>query len=215
MYARLFLYLCNMKYNQTVMKILIDNGHGENTPGKRSPDGSLREYAYCREIARMLYSKLKDDGCDVQLVTPERYDVPLSERCRRVNAVCRQAGPANVLLVSIHNNAAGGDGQWHEARGFSAHVGMNASAYSKRLAAFLWDEAVNLGMKGNRNVPACKYIAQNLAICRDTLCPAVLTENLFQDNKQDVSFLLSEQGKRAVVDMHHRAILKFIKSCEK
>lgn len=25
------------------MKILIDNGHGENTPGKRSPDGSLRE----------------------------------------------------------------------------------------------------------------------------------------------------------------------------
>lgn len=55
----------------------------------------------------------------------------------------------------------------------------------------------------------------NLAICRDTLCPAVLTENLFQDNKQDVIFLLSEQGKRAVVDMHHRAILKFIKSCEK
>ena len=26
------------------MKILIDNGHGENTPGKRSPDGSLRVY---------------------------------------------------------------------------------------------------------------------------------------------------------------------------
>lgn len=26
------------------MKILIDNGHGENTPGKRSPDGKLREY---------------------------------------------------------------------------------------------------------------------------------------------------------------------------
>lgn len=24
--------------------ILIDNGHGENTPGKRSPDGRLREH---------------------------------------------------------------------------------------------------------------------------------------------------------------------------
>ena len=33
------------------MKILIDNGHGENTPGKRSPDGTFREYAYTREIA--------------------------------------------------------------------------------------------------------------------------------------------------------------------
>lgn len=33
------------------MKILIDNGHGNNTPGKRSPDGRLLEWAYTREIA--------------------------------------------------------------------------------------------------------------------------------------------------------------------
>ena len=32
------------------MKILIDNGHGEDTAGKRSPDWTLREYAYTREI---------------------------------------------------------------------------------------------------------------------------------------------------------------------
>ena len=25
------------------MKILIDNGHGENTPGKCSPDGNIPE----------------------------------------------------------------------------------------------------------------------------------------------------------------------------
>ena len=33
------------------MKILIDNGHGVDTPGKRSPDGKLREYAWNRLIA--------------------------------------------------------------------------------------------------------------------------------------------------------------------
>ena len=42
------------------MKILIDNGHGENTPGKRSPkwaDGSqLFEWKYTREIARRVES---------------------------------------------------------------------------------------------------------------------------------------------------------------
>lgn len=32
-------------------------------------------------------------------------------------------------------------------------------------------------------------------MCRDTKCPAILTENLFQDNKEDVDFLLSEKGK--------------------
>ena len=36
------------------MKVLIDNGHGSNTPGKCSPDGQLREYAYTREIAERL-----------------------------------------------------------------------------------------------------------------------------------------------------------------
>ena len=34
------------------MKILIDNGHGIQTKGKRSPDGKFLEYAYTREIAR-------------------------------------------------------------------------------------------------------------------------------------------------------------------
>jgi N-acetylmuramoyl-L-alanine amidase len=28
------------------MKILLDPAHGHNTPGKRSPDGTLLEYAY-------------------------------------------------------------------------------------------------------------------------------------------------------------------------
>ena len=60
-------------------------------------------------------------------------------------------------------------------------------------------------------MPAAPYIAQNLAICRDTLCPAVLTENLFQDNKEDVAFLLSEEGKEKVTATHVNAIVEFIK----
>ena len=44
------------------MKVLIDNGHGENTKGKRSPDGKLREYAWTREIADMLVLELGKMG---------------------------------------------------------------------------------------------------------------------------------------------------------
>jgi N-acetylmuramoyl-L-alanine amidase len=43
-------------------------------------------------------------------------------------------------------------------------------------------------------------------MCRDTRCPAVLTENLFQDNRQDVDFLLSPAGREAIIDLHFRAI---------
>lgn len=194
-----------------MVEVLIDNGHGENTPGKCSPDKRLREYAYAREIARRVEKCLRCKGYEAQRIVEEETDVPLSERSKRVNDICKQVGTKNVLLVSIHNNAAGGDGKWHEARGFSAHVGLNASSKSKMLAQYLWNEAIQQGLKGNRSVPAAPYIAQNLAICRDTACPAVLTENLFQDNKEDVELLLSEEGKEKVTATHVNAIVNFIK----
>lgn len=198
-----------------MVKILIDNGHGVNTKGKQSPDGRLREYAFAREIAKRVESCLKCKGYDVERIVPEDYDISLSIRCKRVNDICRKVGSKNVLVVSIHNNAVGSDGKWYSARGFTAHVGLNASANSKRLAACLWNKAIELGLKGNRAVPNEKYIIQNLAICRDTLCPAVLTENLFQDNKEDVDFLLSEEGKTAITTLHVEGIIDYINNVAK
>ena len=89
------------------MKILIDNGHGCNTPGKRSPDGRFREYAYTRYIAKAVVADLRDLGYDAERIVTEEYDVSLSARCSRVNAWCAELGKRNVLLVSIHVNAAG------------------------------------------------------------------------------------------------------------
>ena len=50
------------------MKILLDNGHGENTPGKRSPDGKFREYLYTREVAEAIERELKLRGYDVRML---------------------------------------------------------------------------------------------------------------------------------------------------
>lgn len=47
------------------MKILLDNGHGENTAGKRSPDGVLREYRYTRDITQGIERELRTRGYDV------------------------------------------------------------------------------------------------------------------------------------------------------
>ena len=41
------------------MIVLIDNGHGSDTPGKCSPDKSLREYKWAREIAARIENVLK------------------------------------------------------------------------------------------------------------------------------------------------------------
>ena len=192
------------------MKILIDNGHGYNTPGKCSPDGRLREYKYTREVAAVVVSKLKALGYDAELVTPETYDVSLNTRVRRINEICRKVGAKNVLVVSIHNNAAKGDGKWHDATGWSGWVAPNASTNSKRLAQALYAEAERRSLKGNRSVPPCKDWVGNFAIIRDTLCPAVLTENLFQDNREDVNFLLSDKGREAIAQLHIKGVINYI-----
>ena len=57
------------------MKVLIDNGHGENTPGKRSPDGRFREYKYNREIAAAVVEHLKLRGYDAELLVPAVDDL--------------------------------------------------------------------------------------------------------------------------------------------
>ena len=198
------------------MKILIDNGHGINTPGKSSPDGKLKEFKWARGIAQGLETKLKADGYDVERIVPETNDVSIAARCNRVNAICKKLGAKNVVLVSIHNNAAG-NGSWGTAKGFSVFVSKNASTNSKKLASIFTDEGVARKMIGNRSVPACKYwtwswTKSDIGILKGTSCPAVLTENGFMDNKEECDYLLSEKGKQDYIDLHVAAIEKYVKS---
>lgn len=58
------------------MKILIDNGHGQSTPGKRSPDGRFLEFKFNREIAQLIVADLRDRGYDAELLVEEDDDVP-------------------------------------------------------------------------------------------------------------------------------------------
>ena len=191
------------------MKVLIDNGHGENTPGKRSPDGRLREWAYSREIADMVVAGLRKLGIDAERIVKEDTDVPLSERFRRANAIYKEAGK-KAILVSIHCTAAGNGSSWMSAKGWSVFVSNNASSNSKKLADCLGQVAECIPVPVRKQMPGREYWEQNLAICRDTNCPAVLTENFFQDNKEDVEYLLSREGKDAVAQIHIEGIVKYL-----
>ena len=55
--------------------ILLDGGHGVNTPGKQSPDGLLKEYAYAREIVKRIFNSLKELGYEPYILVPETDDV--------------------------------------------------------------------------------------------------------------------------------------------
>lgn len=187
------------------MKILIDNGHGKETPGKCSPDGRLKEYAYNREIADRVVTELQNEGIDAVRIVPEENDVTLSERVKRINAFGKEA-----ILISIHCNAMGSGAEWMPANGWSVFVGNNASMNSKRLARQLAQAALNRKVKVRRPSPQDLYWTANLYICQKTNCPAVLVENFFQDNKEDVEFLLSEEGMRMVTQIHVEGVMNYL-----
>lgn len=191
--------------------VLIDNGHGKEAPGNKSPDGKLQEWKWTREVASLIVRSLCAKGIDARLLTPEANDIGLGMRVERVNSLCRKIGADNVIVVSVHVNAAGNSG-WNTARGFLSFVAPNAGNGSKRLAKLLYEAAEARGLKGNRYVPQEKYLVKSLAICRDTKCAAVLTENLFMDNVNDCAYLLTDKGKETIVDAHVKAIKKYLGS---
>ena len=194
------------------IKILIDNGHGVNTPGKRSPDGRFREYAWAREIARAIVADCKDLGYDAELLVQEEYDVCLSARCYRANCWCDRLGKRNVLLVSIHVNAAGKGDRWYNATGWSAYT-CKGQTRSDKLADCLYKQA-GLWLPGHRlrmdYSDGDPDIESDFAILKKTACPAVLTENGFQDCEESLQFLESKEGKEAIIGLHVDGILDFI-----
>lgn len=194
------------------MKVLLDNGHGENTAGKRSPkwkDGTqLFEWEYAREIAQRVENELTKRGIDVERIVKENTDVPLHERCRRVNEICAEVGTKNCLLISIHCNACNG-----RARGWEIHTYLGQSK-SDEYATVFWNTAKDL-LAGITSMRADWSDGDpdwdsNFAILRDTKCAAVLTENLFMDNEEDCRYLLSSEGKETITQIHVQAILNLL-----
>lgn len=191
-------------------KVLIENGHGTNTPGKRSPDNRVIEGRYAREIARRVALELEERGVPYALICPEDEDTPLRTRVYRANTLNSQYRDGTIL-VSLHSNAAGSDGKWHNANGMSAHVSLNASANSKKLARCLISAFEQGGMKVRKyNGDAQPFWPQNLCICRETNCPAVLIEMFFHDNKEDVDFATSPKGESAIVNAIVKGIMDFV-----
>ena len=195
------------------MKILIDNGHGIQTKGKRSPDGTLLEYAYTRDLARRIVSILKSQGYDSELLVLEDNDIPLSERVRRTNAHCQVLGKSDIILISLHLNAAGDGTKWMNATGWSCYT-CKGQTESDRLATCLYEAAI-------KNFPGRRIRKdysdgdpdweENFYILRHSLCPAVLTENFFMDSLYDRDFLLSEAGKHAIVDTHIDGLTNYLR----
>ena len=217
------------------LTVILGTAHGKNVAGKRSPDGKFQEWEYSREIVERLRAELagQDELVDVFVDIPAA-EVPLPQqaeltrRVRYVNQLCAHRHTERCIYVSIHVDAAS-SGEWKNAGGWTAYTSPG-STLSDILATYLYEEAekhlAGYAAKMEEGKKKCLYGSNQKPFRKDTTdgdpdkearfyvlvrtkCAAVLTENLFQDNKADVAFLTSEEGKKAIVALHKEAILRF------
>lgn len=217
--------------------ILIDNGHGKDTPGKCSPDASIgdvkskfyfREYSWARKCAQGICDVLNFDGYTSLLLVNEEEDIPLKERTNRIKEYCRTHGADNIIVVSIHVNAAKNDKKWHDARGLSIYTSPGTTK-SDTLATCVYNAAVDELTKRTYGHPygstfgpgkqkpirsdwsdgdsdheaAFWMLVQHPAT-------AILVEHMFQDNKEDVTWLKSDEGLGSCIHLNVTGIENYI-----
>ena len=180
--------------------ILFDNGHGQETPGKRSPlwkDGrQLFEWEFNRDMVRRIILRCDHDGIRAIKLVPETFDVSLEERCKRANLWYDRCN-GNCVVVSIHANAGGGTG----FEVYTSPGQTKADTIATKLIEQLQKDFPEIKMRkdmadGDPDKEAGFYILKH------TKAPAILAENLFMDNEADCQLLMAEDFRDKLADSY-------------
>ncbi len=170
------------------MKIAIDDGHGMETAGKRTPafsDGSvMRENEFNRAVVAYLHDELIRNGFSVVLTAPEDTDTSLATRVQRANDAHAD------YFVSVHANAFGSG--WNDANGVESFVYALNDAKTTGLARCIQHEliqATGLRDRGVKENPT-------LYVLRKTTMPAVLCECGFMTNAAEAKLLKSDAYRK-------------------
>ena len=186
--------------------ILLDNGHGQETPGKRSPlwkDGrQLFEWEFNRDMVSRIILKCYHTGIRAVKLVSETFDVSLEERCKRANLWYDRCN-GNCVVVSIHANAGGGSG----FEVYTSPGQTKADQIATKLIEQLQQDFPEIKMRkdmadGDPDKEAGFYILKH------TKAPAILAENLFMDNEADCQLLMTEDFRDKLADSY----VKFLKA---
>lgn len=174
--------------------VILDDGHGNNTAGKRSPqmeDGTvMKENSFNRDVVAKLQEQLEYNNIDVYLTAPELEDVPLATRSARANAKYREyvglygKDGFKCVFISVHANAYKGT--------FGSWGGIDTFYYKHTKTGDKFAEIVQKHLvKGSplrdRGTKPC-----NFHVTRETIMTAVLVELGFMDSEHDIKFLLDD-----------------------
>lgn len=188
--------------------VCLDAGHGKDTPGKRSPDGTLLEYEFNRDVVNRTKKILEKHGVKVILTCLDDRDISLKERCDIANKEKAD------LFASFHANAY--KENWNDANGWEIYI-VSKGGNAEKLAQKIHKYSKDLGLK-DRGIKI-----GNFQVLRDTNMPAVLIEHGFYTNKEECEKLKSDSFRQKCAECDAKGILEqlgieykeTVKECDK
>ncbi|MDR2003363.1 MAG: N-acetylmuramoyl-L-alanine amidase, partial [Prevotella sp.] len=171
--------------------IILDPAHGEETPGKRSPDGRHREYKWSRERLKVIEHLLLAHGYTVVWTNETDREIGLTNRKNVANLLSQKDKTLTPLLVSLHNDASGVTPEWRQASGVSVWTSKGRTT-SDIFADFFIQRITEWMPEVKRRIYSPAYLDRDFENDFTVLMgdySALLIECLFQDNKEDVSLL--------------------------
>jgi len=189
--------------------IILDPGHGNNTPGKRSPvwaDGrQLFEHEFNWDVVERIKNKLVLIHEDIHITRGNNVvDVPLSERVSVANSIAKNYDAS--VFVSVHANAGGGTG-WEV---FTSVGQTTSDKYATIFYEEMQKEFPNMKFRKDTSDGDVDKESQ-FYVLKNTHMPAVLTENFFMDTlTPDCELIMSNQGREKIAEAHIRAIVKIL-----
>lgn len=191
----------------------LEYGHGGKikgkyqTEGKRSPNWDLGVYyegVGNRDIVDTIYKVLNSLSVHVIIPYHSELDIPLKNRVNIIDELYKSY--RNMILVSVHSNA------FHKLNVGGGFMGITSvgQTYSDVVATYYYQEMQKL-------FPEDYFYMDNtdgdidweidLALTRDTDCPAILTENRFMTTYSDYKKLMDPDERKKIALGHINMIL--------
>ena len=169
--------------------LVLDAGHGLNTAGKRTLNGSrgvVHEWTMNNNVCNKIANILKDYNVTIYRTddTTGKTDVSLSERVKR----CNNYNPH--LFVSIHHNAVGVS-SWSTATGVETYWHTYGTASDKKVATLIQGKLASKTGLRNRGVKQAQFAVLG---CKSD---AILVEGGFMDGG-DYDYITSDKGQTSL-----------------
>lgn len=202
-------------------RVAIDAGHGGSDPGAR---GVVEEKQVTAATAAALLQWLEQDSNYIPLQTRESFDATATPAQRAAAA----SAQSPQLLLSIHGNSAANGAT---ASGFECYPAVpgrtwhQESFYFARLLAGGM-QSIGAKLRGRGGVRYIYYLEndqkqlventytqvrpeRSFTLLEDVDCPAVLAEQCFVTNAEDVERFGGEDGCKTVARVYYEAICAY------